>query len=93
MLYYNALCFYTADKLHVSFPGGGGTLSINTGGCVPRHIKKGGLRHGHNPKKGGWGLRHGHNPPKKGGGGLRHGHNSEKGGLKNFSYKKDDLSN
>ena len=33
--------------------GGGGALSIYTGG---------GLRHGHNPKKGG--LRHGHNPKK-----------------------------
>ena len=39
--------------------GGGGALSIYTGGCVPQHIQKGGLRHGHNPKKGG--LRHGYN--------------------------------
>ena len=39
------------------FPGGGGALSIYTGGGVPRHIQKGGLRHGHNPKK--EGLRHG----------------------------------
>ena len=38
----------------------GRALSIYTGGGVPRQIKKGGLRHGHNPKKGG--LRHGHNP-------------------------------
>ena len=47
-----------------------GALSIYTGGGVPRHINKGGLRHGNNPKKGG--LRHRHNPKK---GGLRHGHN------------------
>ena len=33
--------------------GGGGALSIYTGGGVLQHIKKGGLRHGYNPKKGG----------------------------------------
>ena len=32
--------------------GGGGALSIYTGGGVPRNIQKGGLRHGHNPKRG-----------------------------------------
>ena len=75
-------------------PGGGGgggeELSIHTGGGVPRHLKKGGLRHRHNPQKGG--LRHGHNPKK---GGLRHGHKSKGGGggLKNWSCKKDNLSN
>ena len=57
--------------------GGGGALSIYTGGGVPRHIQKGGLRHGHSPNKGG--LRHGHNPKK---GGLRHGHESKKGDLR-----------
>ena len=44
---------------------------------MPQHIQKGGLRHGHNPKK--RGLRHGHNPKK---GGLRHGHEPKKGGLR-----------
>ena len=46
-------------------PGGGGALSIYTGGGVPQHIqkggvlgtgttqKRGGLRHGYNPKRGG----------------------------------------
>ena len=31
---------------------GGGALSIYIGGGVPRNIPKGGLRHGHNPKRG-----------------------------------------
>ena len=57
--------------------GGGGALSIYTGGCVPRHIQKrgGGLRHGHNPKKGVLGTG---KVPKNGG--LRHGHESKGGG-------------
>ena len=59
----------------VSTRGGGGTLNIYWWG-VPRHLKKGGLRHGHSPKKGG--LRHG-NKSKKGWG-LRHEHESKKGG-------------
>ena len=53
-------------------------LSIYTGGGVPRHIKKGGLRHGHNPKKGvlGTGTSRkrgvlGTGTSSKGGGGLK----------------------
>ena len=44
--------------------GGGGTLSIYTGVCVPRHIQKGGgvLGTGTTKKRG---LRHG-KPPKRG---------------------------
>ena len=40
--------------------------------------KKGGLRHGHNPKRGVLGT----GKTKKRGGGLRHGHESKKGGLR-----------
>ena len=58
--------------------GGGGALSIYTGGGVPRHIQKGGvLCMGTTPKKGG--IRHGHNPIK---GGLKHGHELKNGGLR-----------
>ena len=39
--------------LYARGEGGGGALSIYTGGGVPRQINKGGLRHGHEPKKGG----------------------------------------
>ena len=66
----------------------GWALSIYTGGVCRGTSKKGGLRHGHNAKKGG--LRHGQNPKN---GGLRHRHQSKKGGLKNWSCKKDNLSN
>ena len=48
----------------------------------------GGLRHGHNPKKGGSQAR-----ARVEKGGLRHGHESKKGGLKNWSCKRDKLSN
>ena len=47
--------------------------------------KKGGLRHGHNPKKRGV---LGTGTSRKRGGGLRHGHESKKGGLKYWSCKK-----
>ena len=71
-------------------PGGVHSQYILVGVC--RSTSKtgggGGLRHGHNPKKGG--LRQGHESKK---GGLRHGHESKKGGLKNWSCKKDKLSN
>ena len=41
-----------STKTYAARRGGGGALSIYTGGGVPRYMKKGGLRHGHNPKKG-----------------------------------------
>ena len=60
--------------IHVSRGGGGHSQYILVGVCRSTS-KKGGLRHGHNPRKGG--LRHGHESKK---GGLRHGHESKKGG-------------
>ena len=64
-------------KQAAGLPGGGGALSIYTGGGVPRYINKGGggLRHGHNPKHGA--PRPGHNPKN---GGIRHGHEPKGGG-------------
>ena len=73
--------------------GGDGTLNILWWGCAAVHPKKGGLRHGYNlnrevlgtarvEKKGVLGI--GTIKSKGGGGG---------GGLRNWSCKKDNLSN
>ena len=63
------------------------------------------FRYGNSPGGGGGGVRgrYGYNPKRGvlgtgtsrngGGGGFRYGHNSEKEGLKNWSCKKDDLTN
>ena len=83
--------FMVMDRNCVPGRGGGaGHSQYILVGCTAAHPKGGGggLRHRHNPKKGV--LRHGHNPKK---GGLRHGHKSKKGGPKNWSCKKDYLSN
>ena len=59
-------------------PGGGDTLNIYWWGCIAAHTK-GGLRHGHNPKKGVLGTG-----------------TTRKNGIlkiKNWSCKKEDLSN
>ena len=76
--------------------GGGGALSIYTGGGVSWHIQKkgGGVLGTGTPKKGGvlgTGTTQKRHKSKKRG--LRHGHESKKGGLKNWSCKKDNLSN
>ena len=79
--------------------GGGGHSQYILVGVCRSTSKKGGIRHGYNPKRGvlgtgttqkRGGLRHGHESKK---GGLRHGHESKKGGFKNWSCKKDNLSN
>ena len=65
---------------------------------MPRHIQKRDLRHRHNPKNGGLGTG---TTPKTGVSGtaqkgdLRHGHEYKGGGggLKNWSCKKDNISN
>ena len=46
--------------------GGGGEALIYTGWGVHKNMKKGDLKHRHNPKKGS--LSHGHTPNKGGGG-------------------------
>ena len=74
-------------------PGGGGALSIYTGGGVPQHPKRGVLGTGTTQKKGVLGtgttqkrgLRHGHESKK---GGLRHGHESRRGVLRTGLVKK-----
>ena len=58
------------DPLWTGHPGGGGALSIYTGGGVPRHIDKGGVSHGHKPKKGVLGTVTTPPPKKRGGGGY-----------------------
>ena len=77
--------------MHIVDPGGGGggALSIYTDGGVPWNLKKGGLRHGHNPKKGVLGT----GTSRERGGGLRQEHESKRGCLKNWSCKKDHLRN
>ena len=55
--------------------GGGGTLNIYWYGCAAAD-KKGGLRHGHKPKRGTLGT--GTNPK----GGPGHGHNTKKWDLR-----------
>ena len=55
-----------------------GALSIYTGGGVPRHIQKGGLRHGHNQKRGVLGTG---TSRKKGGGVLGTGMSRKMGVL------------
>ena len=65
--------------------GGGGHSQYILVGVCRSTSKKGGLRHGHNPKRGVLGT----GTTQKGG--LRYG--SKKGGLKNCSCKKDNLSN
>ena len=65
-------------------------LNIHWWGCAVAHPKRGVL--GTATTQNG-GLRHGHNQKKKGGGGLRHGNELKKGGPKNWSCKKENLSN
>ena len=80
---------YSDDNFKRRHIPGGGALSIYTGGGVPQHIQKGGVLGTGTTKK--MGVLGTGTTQKRGG--LRHGHESKKGGLKNWSCKKDNLSN
>ena len=84
----NKSCQRSLVDCGVKARGGGGALSIYTGGVCRGISKQGVLRPGHNPKKGGSWARA---QPKKGG--LRHEHESKKWGLKNWSCKQVNLGN
>ena len=75
-------CMASVADMGSSRGGGGGHSQYILVGCAAAHPKRGGLRHGHNPKMGGGGVLGTGTSGKRGGG----------GGLKNWSCKKDNLS-